>query len=348
MRSSIPAGLLLLVAAVAAPAGAQVPVVTTDDIGVALTGRLQTQFNTSTADSVFSTFETRRARLGVELDIDGWIEGRVEASFAHGVRLEDAWMNLGFHPAFQLQVGQFKKPFSLLELTSSSRTIPIERGLRIRGLPQNAEHHLLLDDNGYIGRELGAQVHGEIGPIAYAAGLFNGSGQSTRDVNDSKSWAGRLTYQPFARVPLEIGAAASLRDVALVDSLEETFTDRGLAIEADVAWGGFRRRGLSFVAEIMQAENFETLDPMLGAQGIISWFQPFAAGRVEGVEPLFRASYADPSTEFEGTSGTLITPGVNLYFHGRNRLMLNLDYFMPEPDVLDPEHALRAQLQLYF
>ncbi|HEX6589679.1 MAG TPA: porin [Longimicrobiales bacterium] len=348
MRSYIPAGVLFAAALSAAPTAAQLPVVATDDVSVAVTGRLQTQFNTSTADSIYSTFETRRARLGLDLEIDEWITGRVEANFAHGVRLEDAWMNLGFHPAFQLQVGQFKKPFSLLELTSSSKTIPIERGLRIRGLPQNSEHHLLLDDNGYLGRELGAQVHGSIGPVTYAAGVFNGSGQSTRDVNDAKSYAGRLTWEPFANLPLAIGAAASRRDVALVDSLDETYTEQGLAVEADVAWGGFRRPGLSLVAEVMQAENFDTGDPMTGAQGIISWFQPVTLARVEGIEPLFRASFADPSTEFDGSAGRLLTPGINVYFHGRNRLMLNLDSFMPELDVLDPEHAFRAQLQLYF
>ena len=348
MRSNTSAALLLFATLLATPASAQVPVVTSDDVSVAVTGRLQTQFNTSTVDSVYSTFETRRARLGLDLEIDQWITGRVEANFAHGVRLEDAWMNLGFHPAFQLQVGQFKKPFSLLELTSSSKTIPIERGLRIRGLPQTSEHHLLLDQNGYIGRELGAQVHGRLGPLGYAAGVFNGSGQSTRDVNDEKSYAGRLTWQPFGDQPLELGGAATWRDVALVDSLDETFTEKGLAVEADIAWGGFRRPGLSLVGEVMQAENFDTGDPMIGAQGIVSWFQPLALGRVDGIEPLFRASYADPSTQFDGTAGTLLTPGINAYFHGRNRLMLNLDYFIPELDMLDPEHAFRAQLQLYF
>lgn len=348
MRSFVSTAPLLLIVALAAPAAAQIPVVATDDIGISLTGRLQTQFNTSTADSAYSTFEHRRARVGVELSIDDWIEGRVEANFAHGVRLEDAWMNLAFHPALELQVGQFKKPFSRIELISSSRMVPIENALRIRGIAYNGEHYLLLDQNGYLGRELGAQLHGQIGPLGYAAGVFNGTDQNTRDDNDAKSIAGRLNLKPFASAPFEIGVAASRRDVALVDSLGEPFTERGLAAEADLAWGGFRRPGISVVAEVMQAENFVTEDPMIGAQGVVSWFQPLAAGRVEGVEPLFRASLGDPSTEFDGTSGVLLTPGVNLYFHGRNRLMVNWDYFTPELDVLDPEHAFRAQLQLYF
>lgn len=326
---------------------AQVSVVGEGPIRIDVTGRLQTQFNTSTADSVYSIFEHRRARLGVELTIDEWIEGRIEANFAHGLRLEDAWMNLGFHPAFQLQVGQFKKPFSRLELTSSSRIVPIEYGLRIRGLALKAEHHLLLADNGYLGRDLGAQVHGALGPLGYALGFFNGAGQNLRDDNDTKSLAGRLNLKPFA-APFEIGAGASWRDLAMLDEFEDPFTEQGLAVELDAQWGGFRRPGPTVLVEVMQAENFRSQDPMLGGQGILSWFQPLRSNRVEGIEPLFRVSYGDPSTDFDGNAGILLTPGLNLYFHGRNRLMVNWDYFMPELDAIDPESAIRAQLQLYF
>ena len=348
MRTLLVGSMLVLLLCVPRNAAAQVPIVAGEDLSVALTGRIQTQFNTSTADSVASTFELRRARVGVELLIDEWIEGRAEWNFAHGARLEDGYVNLAFHDAFQVQAGQFKKPFSRIELISSSRIVPIEAGLRIRGLEQNAEHYLLLEENVYVGREIGAQVHGGLGPLGYAFGVFNGSDQNNRDDNDAKSFAGRLELEPFARLPLEIGGGASYRDVATVDSAGDPITEEGLAVGVDVAWGGFRRTGPSLVAEVMRAENFAAADPMIGGQAVLSWFQPLAAGRVEGVEPLFRASYGDPSTEFDGNAGLLMTPGINLYFHGRNRLMVNWDYFQPEHDDLDAEHAIRGQLQLFF
>ena len=287
----------------AAPAAAQVPVVAEGPIRISLTGRIQPQFNTSTADSVYSTFELRRARVGVEVVIDRWIEGRVEWNFAHSSagdvtsRLEDAFVDHVFDDAFRFQVGQFKKPFSRHDLTGSSRSLPVETGLRIRGLDADAEHHLLLDENVYVGREIGAQIHGILGPVGYAAGVFNGSDQNARDVNDAKSYAARLTLKPF-RFPFEIGAAASYRDRAVVDPLtDETETDTGLAIEVDAQWGGFRHPGPYVLLEGMQAENFMTADPMVGGIAIVAWFQPLALfGRVEGIEPLVRASYGDPST----------------------------------------------------
>lgn len=335
--------------ALALPMGAagQIPVVATEDVGISLTGRLQPQFNTSSADTVASTFEFRRARIGVDVVIDEWIEGRVEWNFAHTARLEDGYVNLALDPMLELQVGQFKKPFSRLELTSSSRIVPIEFGLRIRGVESNAEHYLLLEENVYLGREIGAQVHGQLGPVGYALGAFNGSDQNNRDTNDGKSFAGRLNLKPFD-APFEIGAGASYRDVLLVDSLDQSFTEEGVAIEADLQWGAFRRAGPYVLLEVMQAENFETGDPMIGGAGILAWFVPLEANRIEGIEPLFRGSYGDPSTDFEDNAGILMTPGLNLYFHGRNRLMVNWDYFMPELEAADPESAIRAQLQLFF
>lgn len=347
MRTYVIAGLIAIGVMLPASLSGQVPVVTEGPIRVELSGRVQTQFNTSSADSTFSTFEHRRVRLGAGLTIDDWIEGRVDANFAHGFRLEDAWMNLGFHPAFQIQVGQFKKPFSRIELTSSSTIFPIERGLRIRGLDPISEHHLLLDENGYLGRELGAQIHGDAGVFRYSLGAFNGTGPNLRDENDAKSFAGRLVLKLF-EAPFEIGGAASYREFAVVDSLGVEETESGMAVELDMQYGGFRDPGLGILVEVMQAKNFLIDDPMVGAQGILHWFQPLGDGRLEGIEPLVRASYGDASTQFEGNSGLLLTPGLNVYFQGRNRLMLNWDYFKPELDVLDPEHAIRAQLQLYF
>lgn len=332
--------------------GAQVAVLSDGPIELAVTGRLQTQFNTSSVADVdaYSMFEQRRARVGVDLLIDRWIEGRMEWNFAHGARLEDGWVNLALDRAFQVQVGQFKKPFSRLELTSSSQIVPIEYGLRIRGLGNAAlysEHYLLLQENGHVGRDIGGQIHGTLGPLRYAAGVFNGSGQNARDDNDAKSYAARLNLRPFA-APFEIGGGASYRDVSVLDSLGMDTTQMALAVGFDLAWGGFRHPGPSLLAEVMQAKNFRTDDPMIGGQAIVSWFAPLRAGRVEGIEPLIRGSYGDPSIDFAGNSGILLTPGVNLYFHGRNRLMLNWDYFRPELDTVDVEHAIRAQLQLFF
>jgi hypothetical protein len=42
-----------------------------------------------------------------------------------------------------------------------------------------------------------------------------------------------------------------------------------------------------------------------------------------------RVSWGDPDGAVEGDEGVLLTPGFNVYFAGRNRLMLNWDVFVP-------------------
>jgi hypothetical protein len=134
-----------------------------------------------------------------------------------------------------------------------------------------------------------------------------------------------------------------------VDGADEV---RSQAVELDATWGAFRGEGLHARAEWMLGEN-PLVGPagepatMTGLHALVAWFQP-RAGRIEGIEPVLRLGWADPDTGADGDEGVLVTPGLNLYFDGRNRLMMNGDIYLPGQDGLDPELALVAQLQVYF
>ena len=69
--------------------------------------------------------------LGLALVQDGAV-GEGLQHLNEAVRLApnfgDAWLNLAFSDAAQLRIGHFKKPFSRLELMSSTRILPIEHG----------------------------------------------------------------------------------------------------------------------------------------------------------------------------------------------------------------------------
>ena len=190
---------MMLTAVQVAPANAQVE--------VRWTGRAQIQFNSTSVKEedvaepgqsvsiAGSTFETRRIRLAARLTIDEWITGLIEPDFAGSkVALKQVWMNLGIDPKFQLRIGHYKKPFSQLLLTSSTEYATIERGLRIRELgaayekadaaggamPLLAkfdgdvvlgEEQELLELFGYMGYELGASAHGQLGAFPWAGSL---------------------------------------------------------------------------------------------------------------------------------------------------------------------------------
>jgi hypothetical protein len=348
------------------------------DTQVRVSGRVQVQYNTTsvgeaevgdpaTLSIAATTFETRRVRLGVRLTIDEWITGMLEPEYALGsLSLRQVWMNLGIDPAFELRIGQFKKPFSLIQLTSSLETSAIERGLRIReiegawaeadeAVPGNVlvgfggdailgEEQYLLDQFGYMGYELGAAAHGEIGQVSYEVGVFNGTGADARDRNDAKSYAGRLTWAAPTETPIAVGAGVSYHEFATASAAPAV---DGTAFEVDFELGDFRRDGLHVIAEATTGDNMATDESFLAAQAMASWFRP-TRGRVEGIEPLLRLGWGDPDREVDGDAAMLLTPGVSLYFAGRTRLQLNWDFFVPQGDRFETQHALRAQAQLAF
>lgn len=337
---------------------------------VRFTGRLQFQYNTSSVPAQAGTFEMRRARQAVRLTIDEWINGHLEADFAQGrLALKNAFMELAVSPGLNVRFGQYKMPFGLIQLTSSTEILTIERGLRIRGLDTQladedagtdpvltelagallmGEQQALLDAQGYQGYDMGAEVHGTAGRLRYAAGVFNGNGADRRAANGAKTVAGRLTYALGSQdAPLALGGAVSLHDVPAPGGASGE-TRRGHAIEVDLEYGAFRRPGLHVQAEVSTGENLAVEETFQGAQAVATWFTPLSGPRVEGWELVGRASWGDPSTDRADDAGVLLTPGLNLYFHGRNRMMANWDVFLPQGERFEARHALRLQAQLHY
>lgn len=348
-------GVLVLLAG--APAEAQAPAVT-----VELTGRAHFQLSTSSVDDeavgddvVGSQFEERRLRLGVLVGVGEWVTAKIEPDFSRGqVRVADAFVAFELAPAARLSVGKLKRPFSLMELTSSTRILPVERGARIRGLsalleaqgPPGAavpgEHYAILDAIGYVGRDIGAALSGGVGVLGYEVGVYNGTGSDVGDVNDAKTFAGRLTVQPSASLPLTLGGAAIALDRGVGAEVEHA-----TAFGVDVEYGRFSAPGLHLMAEAALGHGVEG-GSMAGVQGIAAWFIALSSPRLEGLELVARASWGDPSDAVEGDEGLLLTPGANLYVLGRNRLMVGWDVYLPAGEGIDTAHALRAQANVYF
>ena len=364
---------MLLALAGATGTAAQKPVIDAGPLKVGLNGRMQFQFSTTSVSAAEageapgpaeSTFETRRIRLAAELSLDDWITGMIEPDFAMGrLQIRQAWIDLGFSDALALRAGQYKKPFSLIQLTSSTKIPMIERNVRIRGLSDAlagadtagmlsefrgstlfGEEQYLLETLGYDSYDMGASLHGAIGRFGYDVGVFNGTGSDRADENGSKSFAGRATFALPVGRPLTLGAGVSVRDYLPADTLE---SETGTAFEVDLEWGEYRGRGLWLLAEAAAGSNLVGAD-FRGAQAVAAFYVPTGHARVQGVEPVFRASWGDPNTDVDDDAGLLLTPGLTLHFFGRNKLMFNWDWYLPEADAFERQHALRSQIQLSF
>jgi phosphate-selective porin len=130
-------------------------------------------------------FVPRRIRIAAQGFFFKYYEYIVEydlGTFAAGLR--DAWLNFHYIDEVQLRVGQHKVPFSREQLISS-RFLPfVERAFfNVATAP--------------IQFDLGASIHGKVGPVEYAVGVYNGRGFGAGDDNEDKDFAGRLAFAPF-------------------------------------------------------------------------------------------------------------------------------------------------------
>ncbi len=341
------------VAVASQPLSAQDLKFKTDALELEFSGRVHMQFNTSSVSDVRSSeFLLRRVRMTADIKINDFISGRVQPEYAiTSVRVRDAWARLTFSPAFRMTFGQFKRPFDVFALTSSTRILTIERTGAIRGVPtcggiefcsySGLSALLLLSD-----RDAGALVDGRSGRWDYGFSVTNGTSQFIKEENGTKSYAGRVGF--LAVKDVKIGANATYKDyvndVTGADDYAAVF-----AIDADI--GNFDS-GLHVQAGVMGGQNWRNLDANGDAssfatgQAIITYKAPVTHTHVSAIEPVARVSWADPNTDNASDGAWLFTPGVQVFFEGRNKMSANVDIYVP--DGSDTEWSLKIQSYLYF
>lgn len=345
-----------LLALAATPLAAQVTV-QAGNAQVTLGGYLQTQFNSSSVDATeASEFLIRRARLTTQIEINDFLSGRFQPDFAGGgARIQDAYARLTFSESFRVTLGQFKRPFDIFEIVSSSRILVIERDGDIRGVNDCSglggvcsfsrfTEGLELGD-----RDIGFMLDGTDGSgrIAYALAVTNGTGTNAVDENGSKSITGRVVVG--AGPDLRIGGNVAVHDYVNGVTVDD---DYALAMGADVEFGGYEG-GWHGVAGVMVGDNWQNLslagDPstFVAAQGILTYRAAVEGNEyVSAIEPLGRLSFGNPSTDAGNDGGVLLTPGFVLHMTGLNKLETNIDIWLP--DAGDTQWSLKIQSQLHF
>ncbi len=162
-------------------------------------------------------FDFQRMRFGVEGNILGELEYQVEHEFREyfggrttSGRWRDVFGNFRYFRNFQIQVGKFKAPFGMEQLTSAAN---LDFVLRSR-----------VADDIAPGRDVGVTVHGRFFQrgLNYEAGVFRRDGEDTNSISvDTESrgrrmYAARVTGTPLRWTPvptflknLELGVAAT-------------------------------------------------------------------------------------------------------------------------------------------
>jgi hypothetical protein len=194
--------------------------------------------------------------------------------------------------------------------------------------------------------------------------VFNGDSDSgAQDTNTEKQFIGRAQVTLDAGgSPLELAGAVAHSDAPFVGTSGDTEAEHYTNVELWAALGDWGRDGLLVHAGLVAGDNPQVNDvgsPIDLAAGdefadLITW-QVAAAyripvsggGAVEALTPLLRISYGDP-TDLADDEVLAFTPGVALFFHGRNRLALTWDVASFAAEGVDPESSFTAQMQFHF
>ncbi len=154
-----------------------------------ITGQIQNDYHSyfSEDDRVDTdTFLVRRARLGIEADLFQYYEFRFLPDFGNNqVRLTDAYFNMHYWDAFQVETGKFKQPFSYEQLILDRFVPTMERSIIDQLVPQ---------------RDIGVMLHGEqvFGDrFDWGIAVSNGEQNGDVDLNQGKDYTARVAIRPF-------------------------------------------------------------------------------------------------------------------------------------------------------
>jgi hypothetical protein len=352
--------VLGLACAVPPPLAAQLGI--PDGVTARLSGKLHLQFNTTSVDSAegealpASEILIRRARLTFDVTLNDLISARIEPDYGTGgsFSLRDAWIRFSFDPAFRATLGQFKRPFDLFELTSSSQILVVERTGDIRGVdacgPLGAVCALstLTEGLEYSDRDLGVMIEGAApgDRVRYALAVNNGAGLNTRETNGNKQFTARLSVTPLRKVVVSVNG--SRKDYEHPISGADRFaTGWGADVEiGDFAGGPHVQAGIVGGGNWTIGTTDLDVARFLAGQVIATYQLAVDHEYVRAIEPVARASWADPNTDAADDGGWLVTPGVIVRFSGRTAWYANLDLWMPQ--VGPNETSFKSQLFFYF
>ena len=273
-------------------------------------------------------FSLQRARLTLEFQPYRWLTSQLELDAASQPAVKDAYVEAHYAKWLHLTAGQFKRPFSRIELLSSGKLPLFHRGL--------VDAHITRGF-GYGGRDQGAMASGDLGPLTY--GAFNGTKLAPE--NDSgKDLSGRLTFRPLRAI--ELGASGSLAYRNPTGTPARTHWAAGCDARLRVA-------GLEMVGEALWAEEPVTQSSRQQAGAIV--YALWRGVQLSGIEvrPIAKFEVLDVDIHAGHDQARVVMAGANLHFPGALRLLVQAEQVFAQAGITDvAPNQKRIAVQLAF
>ena len=153
-----------------------------------------------------NTFSMRRVRMSIEGNLAKGLSYKIQGDFTRKPMLVDAFVKYKVSPAFAIQLGQFKTPFSIESPINPVNLEIFDYGEIIQALVGYKD----VCGVGSLGRDLGIMATGSLLPVEtrngdkfglvdYSIGVFNGNGANEKDNNNRKDIVGRLDIHPWVK-----------------------------------------------------------------------------------------------------------------------------------------------------
>lgn len=251
-------------------------------------------------------------------------------------KLKDAYLEFAAKPLATLRVGQFKVPFGLQELTGDQYQQFVERAITNTFDPS---------------REMGITLQGVTGTklFGYQVGLFNGSGESIRQEDDTQMYAARIWFDPLGEYVLREGSnenpEGNIFHVGLATRGGEIMRGNGersgvvedpddqTAYGLELAWK--LRRFFATAEYFLQTTEFAnpTVAPDVDAEGF--HVQGGFMAVPDRLELGLRYASIDPNTDLDADKITETRGLVAWFFKGHN-LKIQTDFGQIEYDANAP------------
>lgn len=269
-------------------------------------------------------FSLERARLEFTFTPAKWVEAVVEAALddvddqgTPDDLLRDAFVDLKPRRWFAVRAGQFKKPFSLMELKSKGKLPVITRGL---------SNDFLVRDLGYGGRDVGVALGGRLkSPLGleWMLGVFNGAGANRLedDTSGAKDAAGRLEVEPLDGLKLGLNGSIRNFDLSVPGNEDKPATAWMGGGDLQLKWRGLRLQ----VEGLYGVNHLSASHPEAASvQALATWKIKLPRRRMS-LTPVVRVDTLWPVFSERKDRAFLATAGVNWQVVDHVRLMLQVE-----------------------
>lgn len=168
-----------------------------------ISGLVNVRYSWSDKEGDTHGFDVRRVRLAADGELGERLDYKFQAEYETTVKVIDAYLRVKILPEVNVQIGEYKVPYSQETLYGPATWLTIENPAAVAKL------------NGYNdlsgikanGRDVGVTLYGDLlnKLIGYRVGVFNGNGINIKDNNNKKDFAGLIWIRPLKGLAFSVG-----------------------------------------------------------------------------------------------------------------------------------------------